>query len=77
MGYARWRVHLNAARSVDALLAGEQPVTQLREMQGGKMLMTIEKAEPPSMGVHDRQPSRGVAPLALPKWMQQLQAYSN
>ena len=76
LGYARWRVHPNVARSVDALLAGEQPVTQLREMQGSKMLMTIEKAEPASLGVHSRQPSNCGAPSALPTWMQQLQAYS-
>ena len=76
LGYARWRVHLNVARSIDALLAGEQPVTQLREMQGSKMLMTIEMAEPPSLGVHSRQPINGGASLALPAWMQQLQAYS-
>ena len=76
LSYARWRVHPNVACSVDALLAGEQPVTQLRERQGGMMLMTIEKAEPPSLGGHSRQPSSRGASLALPTWMQQLQAYS-
>ena len=64
LGYARWRVHLNVARSVDALLAEEQPVTQLREMQGSKMLVTFEQAEPPSLGVHSRQPSSSGASLA-------------
>ena len=76
LSYTRWRVHLNVARSADALLAGEQPVTQLREMQGSKILVTIEKAEPPSLGVHSRQPGDGGASLAWSTWMQQLQAYS-
>ena len=76
LGYARWRVHLNVARSVDALLAGEQPVTQLREIQDGKMLVTFEQAEPPSLGMHSRQPGNVGVSLALPSWMQQLQAYS-
>lgn len=43
LGYNRWRIHMNVARSVDALLAGGTPVTQLRWMEpDGRMMARFE-----------------------------------
>ncbi|GAB4817298.1 hypothetical protein N2152v2_004344 [Parachlorella kessleri] len=39
----RWRVHMSVARSVDAILAGREPVTQLRWYDGrGRMMVRVE-----------------------------------
>ena len=44
LGYDQWRVHLSVDASVDALLAGRQPHTQLRMRQNGKMVACLEAA---------------------------------
>lgn len=40
------RLHPNVAASVDALLAGRQPVTQLRKHKNGKYIVRFETPEP-------------------------------
>lgn len=42
MAHDRWRVHPHVASSVDALLAGRQPNTQLRMHKNGKLVVRFE-----------------------------------
>ncbi|GAB4817301.1 hypothetical protein N2152v2_004347 [Parachlorella kessleri] len=43
LSQSRWRVHMSVARSVDAILAGREPVTQLRWYDGqGRMMVRVE-----------------------------------
>ena len=39
LSHTRWRLHRNVARSVDALLAGRAPATQLRWIENGHMMV--------------------------------------
>ena len=42
LSHTTWRVHLNVAASVDALLANKQPTTQLRQHRDGKLIVRFE-----------------------------------
>ena len=42
LSHTTWRVHLNVAASVDALLANKQPTTQLRQHKDGKLIVRFE-----------------------------------
>ena len=42
LAHDQWRVHPQVASSVDALLAGRQPNTQLRSNRDGKLLVRFE-----------------------------------
>lgn len=44
VGPAAWRIHWNAAESIDALLVGEQPPSELRVMHEGRLLSRDETA---------------------------------
>ena len=44
LAHDQWRVHPDVAASVDALLAGRQPRTQLRTHRHGKLLVRFEMA---------------------------------
>ncbi len=51
VGHSRWRIHRNVAASVDALLAGDQPRTELRSVCGDQMIIRFEGGtgkEPPT-----------------------------
>ena len=48
MSYNKWRVYLNVAASVDALLANKQPTTQLRMHKEGKLIVRFETPSPPT-----------------------------
>ena len=50
LGYGELRLHQNVARSVDALLAGRQPSTQLRRLVGRRALVRFESDEPGGAG---------------------------
>lgn len=50
LGYGKLRLHRNVARSVDALLAGQQPPTQLRRLVGRRALVRFEGAAPGDSG---------------------------
>lgn len=54
----RWRLHTNVASSVDALLAGGRPDTQLRRTEAGGRAMVV-RIEPGRSGeVAGRRPPR-------------------
>ena len=42
------RLHPNVAASVDAILAGKQPATQLRKHKDGKFIVCFETPETPA-----------------------------
>ena len=42
LAHDQWRIHPQVASSVDALLAGRQPNTQLRSHRDGKLLVRFE-----------------------------------
>ncbi len=44
LAHDRWRVHPHVASSVDAMLAGRQPNTQLRMHKNGKLVVRFETA---------------------------------
>ena len=50
LGYGELRLLRNMARSVDALLAGRQPPTQLRRLVGRRALVRFEGAAPGDAG---------------------------
>lgn len=68
LSHDKWRVHTNAAASVDALLAGRQPDTQLRMYRNGKMVVRFETASA-SSGVPLRSDK---ACISQPPWLASL-----
>ena len=48
LDHNKWRVHLNVAASVDALLANKHPTTQLRMHKEGKLIVRFETPSPPT-----------------------------
>ena len=48
LDHNKWRVHLNVAASVDALLANKQPTTQFRVHKEGKLIVRFETPSPPT-----------------------------
>ena len=56
------RLHPNVAASVDAILAGKQPATQLRKRRDGKIIVRFETPEEPA------KRSRGT-PAAPASWL--------
>lgn len=45
VGPCAWRIHWNAAESIDAVLEGEKPPSELRVLRNGRLLSRDESAE--------------------------------
>lgn len=45
MGHDTLRLHTNVAASIDAMLSGKQPATQLRKKANGKFIARFEVPE--------------------------------
>ena len=57
LGHGHWRLHCDVPGSIDAILAGTQPQTQLRMHKHGKLLVRHESSSfqneaSPNLGSH-------------------------
>ena len=44
VGHGHWRLHCDVSGSIDAMLAGRQPQTQLRMHKHGRLLVRYERS---------------------------------
>lgn len=70
LGHGALRVHTDVARSVDALLAGRRPATQLRRMVGARAVVRFEGAAAEPCAAGAERPGGGGAGAG--QWMEDL-----